>query len=170
VARPIPELAPVTSATVPAKIVLNSHRSSCVQSVVCLPGVCLRRDARSRPDLIQALQGGVVQRDFEGALGGTELLHRARADDRGRDSRLLQQPRQRQMPWYRRAGIISRSRAALEPELTAIRKGAVREDRVSCAWVVIGMATPVPSRGRVGRVSRSFDCQLEIVPVDLDLT
>jgi hypothetical protein len=26
------------------------------------------------------------------------------------------------------------------------------------------------NRGRVGRVSRSFDCQLEIVPVDLDLT
>jgi hypothetical protein len=33
-----------------------------------------------------------------------------------------------------------------------------------------GMATPVPYRGRVGRVSRSFDCQLEVVPVDLDLT
>ena len=32
------------------------------------------------------------------------------------------------------------------------------------------MATPVPYRGRVGRVSRSFDCQLEVVPVDLDLT
>ena len=25
-------------------------------------------------------------------------------------------------------------------------------------------------RGRVGRISRSFDCQLEVVPIDLDLT
>jgi hypothetical protein len=32
------------------------------------------------------------------------------------------------------------------------------------------MATPVPYRGRVARVSRSLDCQLEVVPVDLDLT
>jgi hypothetical protein len=38
------------------------------------------------------------------------------------------------------------------------------------AWALNGMATPVPYRGRVGRVSRSFDCQLEVVPVDLDLT
>jgi hypothetical protein len=28
----------------------------------------------------------------------------------------------------------------------------------------------VSSGGRVGRVSRSFDCQLEVVSVDLDLT
>jgi hypothetical protein len=33
-----------------------------------------------------------------------------------------------------------------------------------------GMATPVPYHGRVDRVSRSFDCQLEVVPVDFDLT
>jgi hypothetical protein len=34
----------------------------------------------------------------------------------------------------------------------------------------VGMATPVPYRDRVGYVSRSFDSQLEVVPVDLDLT
>ena len=29
--------------------------------------------------------------------------------------------------------------------------------------------TSIPYRGRVGRASRSFDGQLEVVPVDLDL-
>ena len=38
------------------------------------------------------------------------------------------------------------------------------------ATAVNGMPTPAPYRGRVGGVSRSFDCQLEILPVDLDLT
>jgi hypothetical protein len=32
------------------------------------------------------------------------------------------------------------------------------------------MERPRQYRGRVGRASRSFDCQLEVVPVDLDLT
>ena len=35
---------------------------------------------------------------------------------------------------------------------------------------VNGVATPIPYLLSVGRVSRSFDCQLEVVPVDVDLT
>jgi hypothetical protein len=37
-------------------------------------------------------------------------------------------------------------------------------------WEVNGVATPIPYLLSVGRVSRSFDCQLEVVPVDVDLT
>jgi hypothetical protein len=35
---------------------------------------------------------------------------------------------------------------------------------------VDGVATPVPYLCRSASVSRGFDCQLEVVPVDVDLT
>ena len=60
------------------------------------PGIGFRGCAsRAGKDLIQRLERVRGQRQFQTLHGASQLLHRARSDDGGRDGRLVQQPGER---------------------------------------------------------------------------
>src|SRR3954454_20579136 len=60
-----------------------------------LPGVVFRCRSVTRENLVQAPERLRVELQFVRLDGGLELLKRARADNRGGDSRLMEQPRER---------------------------------------------------------------------------
>jgi hypothetical protein len=60
------------------------------------PGVRLRGlAARAGPDLVEPARRLLAQSDLRGSEAPGQLLRGTRADDRGRDRRLMQQPSQR---------------------------------------------------------------------------
>src|SRR5215211_1007791 len=136
VVRPMPLPAPVTKATLPAKLPfsfvavipvpfvvrLTVVRGGDLEAGAALPGVRLRTFPRPRPDSVESFHNLGVQLHGQRAEVRPQLIDRRRSDDRGGDDRVAQQPGQRHL---RRLRAQLPAQPFIGFELIAVRLDAV---------------------------------------------